>query len=454
MSEESLQQAINRAGNPVELLRNLDYPAFTFPIQPEFTNWRSEQRAWRETVALLDQSHHMTDFFMAPDDRLIALLSRLGVNTFRNFRPGRAKQLVAVNHDGYVIGDGILFHLGDRLDLVGHHILSDWVRYTIEREGLDVWTHLDPNSAVRENGDPVLYRYELQGPRANHVVEKLTGEPVPAVKFFHIHDFSFAGTTVRGLRHGMAGEPGFEFLGPYEEGEQVRAAILEAGAEFGIEPVGAKGYSSTPLESGWVPTPFPAIFGDDFREYRDWLPLERVGNLAGSLYSNDVEDYYLTPYDLGLGRNVNFDHDFIGKEALQRIVGGPTKQKVTLIWNADDVADAVRSQLTPGTPAKFIDFPKSRYGFYQFDAVLLGDRRVGVSTDPGYVTYEQLYMSLASVDADVAAEGTQVEVLWGEDPISAKGVVEPHRQIRLRATVAPAPYHEFARTAYRADPQD
>src|SRR5690606_19249500 len=150
--------------------------------------------------------------------------------------------------------------------------------------------------------------------------------------------------------------------------------------------------------------------------------------------------------------NVNFDHDFIGKEALQRIVGGPTKQKVTLIWNADDVADAVRSQLTPGTPAKFIDFPKSRYGFYQFDAVLLGDRRVGVSTDPGYVTYEQLYMSLASVDADVAAEGTQVEVLWGEDPISAKGVVEPHRQIRLRATVAPAPYHEFARTAYRADP--
>ncbi|GAA4414863.1 aminomethyltransferase family protein [Georgenia halophila] len=451
MGSESLEQAIARVGNPVELLRNIDYPAFTFPIAPEFTNWRSEQRAWRETVALLDQSHHMTDYFMAADDGLIELLGRIGANSFANFRPGIAKQLVAVNHDGYVIGDGILFHLGDRLDLVGHHLISDWVRYNIEREGLDIWTHLDGNSNVRE-GDPVLYRYQLQGPRANEVVEKLTGEPVPAVKFFHIHDFSFAGTTVRGLRHGMAGEPGFEFFGPYAEGERVRDAILEAGREFGILPVGAKGYSSTPLESGWVPTPFPAIFGEEFREYREWLPLARAGNLAGSLYSENVEDYYLTPYDLGLGRSVKFDHDFIGKEALQKIAEAPQKRKVTLIWNADDVAEAVKSQITPGTPAKFIDFPKSRYGLYQFDAVLDGDRRVGASTDAGYVTYDQLYMSLASVDEDVAQDGQELVVLWGEDPISDKAIVERHRQVRIRATVAPAPYHEYARTTYRANP--
>ena len=247
----------------------------------------------------------------------------------------------------------------------------------------------------------------------------------------------------------MAGQPGFEFFGPYAEGETVRAALLEAGEEFGITRIGAKAYSVTPLESGWVPTPFPAIFGDDplFAEYREWLPLARAGSIGGSL-NGSVDDFLLTPYDLGLGRSVNFDHDFIGKEALQRIAESPARRKVTLIWNAADVADIVQSQLEPGTPAKYLEWPKARYGFYQFDEVQAEGRRVGVSTDAGYVAYDQLYLSLASVDVDVP-DGAAVEVIWGEDPVSRKSNVEPHQQVRIRATVAPAPYHQYARTTYR-----
>ena len=64
MTYESLAQAITRAGSPVELLRNQDWPAFTFPVAPEFTNWRDEQRAWNTSVALMDQSHHMTQLFL------------------------------------------------------------------------------------------------------------------------------------------------------------------------------------------------------------------------------------------------------------------------------------------------------------------------------------------------------------------------------------------------------
>ncbi len=64
MTSESLAQAITRAGGAVELLRNQNWPAFTFPVAPEFTNWRDEQRAWNTTVALMDQSHHMTQLFL------------------------------------------------------------------------------------------------------------------------------------------------------------------------------------------------------------------------------------------------------------------------------------------------------------------------------------------------------------------------------------------------------
>ena len=74
---------------------------------------------------------------------------------------------------------------------------------------------------------------------------------------------------------------------------------------------------------------------------------------------------------------------------------------------------------------------------------------VGVSHDAGYITGEQVFASLASVDAEHAEPGTEVVVVWGEDPISTKPAVEPHRQVEIRATVYPAPYSSFARENYR-----
>ena len=73
------------------------------------------------------------------------------------------------------------------------------------------------------------------------------------------------------------------------------------------------------------------------------------------------------------------------------------RRKVTLLWNAADVADVVRSQLEPGIPGKFLDFPKARYGLFQMDEVRLDGALVGISTDAGYIAHDQLYMSLATV---------------------------------------------------------
>jgi glycine cleavage system aminomethyltransferase T len=455
MTSESLAHAIARVGSPVELLRNQNWPAFTFPVAPEFTNWRDEQRAWNTSVALMDQSHHMTQLFLWGDD-LIPLLEAISPNTFATFRPGVAKQLISVNKNGYLIGDGILFYLAEGeegLVLVGHHMLIDWVRFNVEKSqaaGKDVHMRLDPNSHMRQ-GPPTFYRYELQGPDADIVMEKVFGGPVPDVKFFHIADVTIAGRAVKALRHGMAGQPGFEFFGPWVDNEVVLEAIMSAGADHDIRRVGAKAYSSSPLESGWVPTPFPAIFDEDFAEYREWLPADRAGSIGGSLYSTDIHDFYMTPYDLGLGRSVRFDHDFHGREALEQLAASPRRHKVTLIWNSEDVAAVVRSQIEPGIPGKYLDFPKARYGLYQMDEVLRDGERVGISTDAGYVAYDQLYMSLATLDVDIP-DGTEVEVVWGEDPISTKDSVDAqHRQMRIRATVAPAPYHDYARTVYRSN---
>ena len=67
-------------------------------------------------------------------------------------------------------------------------------------------------------------------------------------------EFVIAGHRVRALRHGMAGQPGFELFGPWADGDDVLRAILTAGEEFGLVRAGAKAYSTANLESGWIPT--------------------------------------------------------------------------------------------------------------------------------------------------------------------------------------------------------
>lgn len=449
MSTLSLADAIADAGGPVDYLRNAQSKPTVFPVAPEFSNWRSEQQSWRTTCALLDQSHHMTDLFISGPDAM-RLLQDLAVNSFARFGVDSAKQFIAVNHEGYLIGDAILFHLAENsFDLVGHPMAIDWVRFHAETGDYDVQLELDGNSIVRP-GPPKLYRYELQGPNAMKIVEKLIGGEVPATKFFGMANFTIAGLPVKALRHGMAGQPGFELFGPWADGETIRAAILEAGEEHGIVPVGSMAYSSANLESAWVPSPVPAIFsGEGMDAYRAWLPAARAGSIAGSVDSRVIEDYYVTPWDLGYERSVNFDHEFIGKAALQAMTG--TRTKVTLVWDEEDVAAAIGSLFQDGLPAKYLALPKARYGFFQVDKVLLDGRQVGISHDCGYMVNEQTFASLASIELPYAEPGTRVTVVWGENPNSRKPAVEPHRQVQIRATVAPAPFSSEARENYRRD---
>jgi glycine cleavage system aminomethyltransferase T len=392
----------------------------------------------------------MTDLFLRGPDAL-GLLERLAVNNFAAFTPGKAKQYVAVNAEGFMIGDAILFHLPDgSFDLVGHPMVLDWVEFHAVSESLDIELERDENSIVRSGGPPKQYRFELQGPTAAAIIEQLTGRELPDVKFFNMASFEIAGQHVDALRHGMAGQPGFELFGPWEQGERIREALLEAGRSHGLAQVGSRAYSTANLESGWVPAPFAAIYsGAQMRAYREWLPAARAGSLAGSFNSAEVEDYYLTPYELGYGKVISLEHEFTGREALAALAGRESREKVTLIWNPEDVAAAVGSVLQEGDAAKFIEFPKARYGLYQVDSVLLDGEPVGVSHDCGYIYNERSFASLASLDTAQAAVGTEVTVLWGESPNSRKPAVEPHTQVEIRATVAPAPLVSFARSSYR-----
>lgn len=454
MSRQSLEKALQAVGNPVDLLRNSQIGPYAFPVVPsEFTNWRDEQRSWRETAALFDQSHHMTDLYIEGPDAL-ALLSQLGVNSFKGFAVNKAKQFVACAPDGFVIGDAIVFYLDEnRFDLVGRPPALNWVQYHADTGGYDVAVERDERSAVNK-GARKVYRYQVQGPRALEVMERATGARVPDIRFFNIDVLSVAERKVHALRHGMVGAPGFELFGPWEHAEEVRAAIVEAGRDLGLKQVGARTYPTTTLESGWIPSPLPAVYaGEELKAYREWLPAdwyEGMASLGGSFYSDDITDYYLTPFDLGYGAFVRFDHDFVGRETLEKAARNPRRKKVTLAWNGDDVARAMATLFGEGDPAKYIDLPLANYSTLPYDKVLQNGRTVGVSTYTGYSSNERSMLSLAIVDVEHSEPGAEVTVVWGEERGgSPKPTVERHVQTEIRATVGPVPYAEVARTAYR-----
>ncbi|MFD1717494.1 vanillate/3-O-methylgallate O-demethylase [Georgenia deserti] len=459
MTAKNLQEVLDAAGNTVELLRNSQLGAYIYPVvAAEFTNWQREQRAWRDTAVLFDQSHHMVNLFIKGPDAL-KLISDTAINSVANFPVNMAKQYVPTTAAGNVIGDGILFHEEeDEFTFVGRAPAANWLMFHGETGGYNVEIVKDDRSPSRPNGKQVtrkLWRFQIQGPRAWEVIEKVNGGPVEQLKFFRMATMNVGNKTVRTLRHGMAGAPGLELWGPYEDYDDIRETILEAGEEFGLEPVGSRAYSSNTLESGWIPSPLPAIYdGEAERPYREWLPAngyEATNALAGSFVSDDITDYYTNPWDLGYGSFVKFDHDFIGRDALENLDHSRQRKKVTFAWNADDLGEIMTSLLDVEGPGyQFFNLPNANYGSSNFDEVKdAAGKVVGLSMFTGYSANERRGLSLGTVDPDVEI-GTELTLTWGEpDGGSKKTTVQPHKQKDVRVVVSPVPYAVTARTEYR-----
>jgi glycine cleavage system aminomethyltransferase T len=450
---ESLESKIQRSGGPVPMLRNAAAGAFPFPIKSEYTNWRDEQASWKQTAVLFDQSHHMLDVtFTGPD--AIRLMSDFGVNSFTTFGPDKAKQYVACREDGYFVGDAILFGMEqDKVSLVGGTAVQDWVTFHAEKGGYKVDITRDERTPFNK-GRRVLYRYQLQGPAALKIAEKAHGGPIDRIKFFHMGRFTVAGHTVRALNHTMTGIPGMEMtglelFGPLDEGPAVLEALLRAGEEFGLHQGGAIAYSTTALESGWLGLPVPAVYsGECTRAFREWLSVDSYAgsaSLGGSFPSEDIEDYYPTPWDLGYGNLIRFDHDFLGRSALERMADQPHRRKVWLRWNDEDVARLLAGGLISGLSGhgartKYLQVPYAVYATFQYDTVRSGDRVVGISNRTGYTVNVGGWSSLAMIDEADATDGAEVTVVWGEpDGGSAKPNVERHVQTEVRATVSTTP---------------
>lgn len=411
--------------NPIiSFLRNAPRTSHPGWGAPEYSGWQDEQLSWKTTCYLGDWSFLWDVRFDGPG--ALDLLRDSGVNSFENFAIGQGKHLIQCSERGKVIGEGVLMRIGEE-SFKTQSTTALWSAYLASKGAYDVTvTHLD------------TFQFQVSGPAALAVCEKAAGETLRDIRFMRFREVTIGGARVEALRQGMAGEIGFEFHGDAADADAVREAILAAGAEFGIRRLGRRTAMINHLEAAF-PTgswhyqadffsdpDFMAFVGANF----DMQGLSTA--LGGSYDSNDLDDYLFSPYELGWGKSVKFDHEFVGRAALEKEAAATKRVRVTLEWNNDDVVDVYRSMFEDGPAYDFIDVPhNSRFVFWADEVRDAGGNRVGMSTAPGYSCYFRRVLTLAYVQPEFAKPGTTLTLIWGEGD-------SPRKEIRV--TVAPAPY--------------
>ena len=443
MKPRSLEEKIQAYGSPVKMLRSSMAGSHNFPVAAQYSSWPEEQRAWAESALLLDMGQHMDSVvFKGPD--LLRLFSAFAVNSFAEFRKNRAKQCVFCRDDGLVIGEAVVLALeDDEFEVMGIPTSANWIKFQAQQGDYKVDIANDPMTPLNP-GERRFFRYQIQGPRVLDILQRACGAPLTEIKFFHVGELMIAGVAVRALSHTMSRTKGFEIFGPRHQGPKVLAALREAGRGFGMREAGAISLPTSAYESGWIGLQVPAVYsGETMKPFREWMSeysFEGQASLGGSFASENIDDYYVTPRDIGFGHLVKFDHEFVGRNALERVTAlPPRRQKVWLRWDDQDVARVLSSSLLgkEGSRPKMLGVPYSVYSTFPNDSVLIDDRIVGVSVMCGYTVNVGGWSSLAVLDTARAVDGTRVQIVWGDaEPNLRPLSMEKHAHTRIGATVS------------------
>lgn len=407
-------------------------------VQPyAYTDWREEEMSWHDNCYLHGGLNPTSTYkFWGPDAH--RLLDKYFTNRTDNMKVGDSRHGVMCNEDGLLMNDGMLIKTGEN-EFVSYW-LHPYLQYVVETCGMDV---------QGENITGEVFLYQLGGPRSLEVIERATGEDFHDLKFAKHRMGTIAGHPVRILRIGMCGSLGYEVHGDFEDCLDVYNAIWEAGQDYGITKLGRHAYWNAHTENGYPQAAIHFTYAwETDKDFFNWLMASGGAYSCGSLselngsYAREksLEELYVNPYELGWGFHINYNHDFVGKDALAAIRDSAHREMVTLEWNADDILDIWRSEFEAGEPYAAMEGPEDTRpdGVFEYviQKVMAGKQCIGWTSGRIMSWYYRKMLSLASIDPEFAAEGTEVKVVWGNPG---------QRQKVIRARVARFPYMDINR---------
>ncbi|KAJ3529058.1 hypothetical protein NM208_g9928 [Fusarium decemcellulare] len=369
-----------------------------------------------------------------------AFFEFISTNQWPDFKPGQAKHAIFCQENGKIVGDGLVLMLAENDFLFTSGPGTVWATYQLHygRKKFDASLHLVTD-------DWCLL--QVQGPKSIELMDEITDKGVRDIKFMHWKTLSIDGVEFMCLRQGVSGELGFEIWGPMKDAKKIFTSVFEQGKKYGIRRLGARAKCVNHTEAAFA-TPaidfIPAVHEPadseelvKFRQYtRDInFDFERYLSSAYGSYGSDPRLYHFTPFDLGWGRLVNFDHEFIGRDALSGIKDSPPNKLVTLVWNKEDVIDVFASLFRPES-FEYMEMPRNLLGAVNGSTVSIGGKVIGCAVSRCYSYWFKDTISLAIIKTEDAVIGTDVEVTWGSAGSPQK---------IIRAVVQPAPYKEDKR---------
>jgi len=272
--------------------RLIPFAGWEMPVQYE--GIITEHRSVRTEAGLFDLGHMGQIEITGPD--ALAFLQYSTTNDLSGLKPGEAKYTLLSNEHGGVIDDLIVYRNPEGED--GYTVVMNasnaprdvawWQEVRARRDDLDVTLNdISPNTGM----------IAIQGPNAEAITQSLTSTPLGQIAYFTWQNGEIAGVSTKIARTGYTGEDGFEFYAPNESIDAIWTALMDAGKDSGLVPVGLGA--------------------------RDTLRLEARMPLYGQELGDDI-----SPYEAGLGWAVNLDKgDFIGREHMAAVKAEGAKRR-------------------------------------------------------------------------------------------------------------------------------
>lgn len=252
------------------------FAGYNMPVQYEGVN--VEHETVRNAVGVFDVSH-MGEFLLSGPDAL-DLIQRVTSNDASTLTIGRAQYSCLPNGKGGIVDDLIVYKIKEEEYLLVVNASN------IEKDWNWISSHNTKNVSMRNLSDEYSL-LAIQGPKAVEAMQSLTSVDLSAIKYYHFEVGPFAG-----IEHviisatGYTGSGGFEIYCKNSEVKQVWDKVFEAGAAFGIKPIGLAARDTLRLEMGFC------------------------------LYGNDIDDT-TSPLEAGLGWITKFTKDFTDSEFLK-----------------------------------------------------------------------------------------------------------------------------------------
>ncbi|WP_286925620.1 glycine cleavage system aminomethyltransferase GcvT [Flavobacterium sp. UBA4197] len=253
------------------------FAGYNMPVQYEGVN--IEHETVRNGVGVFDVSH-MGEFFLKGENAL-ALIQKVTSNDASKLVDGKAQYSCLPNNEGGIVDDLIIYKIADNdymLVVNASNIEKDWNWISKHNDlGVDMQNASDSYSLLA-----------IQGPKAAEAMQSLTATDLINMPYYSFQTAEFAGVKdVIISATGYTGSGGFEIYFKNEDAETIWNSVFEAGAAFGIKPIGLAARDTLRLEMGFC------------------------------LYGNDINDT-TSPLEAGLGWITKFDKEFTNSENLKK----------------------------------------------------------------------------------------------------------------------------------------